>query len=90
MFFHSVVVPLAFIGISACVTCGVIAIILPRTFGKLAAFLGKWIEALPTFKTIDRRLDVDHYFLKYTRVFGACILMASAFWASLLVDSLGP
>jgi len=89
MFFTSVVIPLAFIGISACVTCGVIAVMLPQTFGKLAAFLGTWIETRPVFKAFDSRLDVDHYFLRYTRAFGAIVLLASAFWASLLAEAIG-
>ena len=88
MFFTSIVVPLAFIGISASVTCGMIAIMLPDTFGKMAKFLGTWIETRPTFKPIDNRLDVDHYFLRYTRTFGAIVLLASAFWASMLADAI--
>jgi hypothetical protein len=89
MFFTSVVVPLAFIGISASVTCSVIALILPGSFGKLAAFLGRWVKTRPTFKAFDSRVDVDHYFLRYTRAFGAMVLLASALWATMLADVLG-
>ena len=89
MFFNSVVVPLAVIGISACVTCGVIAIMLPESFRRLAGFLGKWVETRPTFKGFDSRVDIDHYFLRYTRVFGAFVLLASTFWAWVLVEALG-
>ncbi|MDP6557126.1 MAG: hypothetical protein QGG71_20830 [Pirellulaceae bacterium] len=88
MFFSSIVVPLAIIGLASCVTCGVIAVILPLTFGKLATFLGKWVEAFPTLAFVEKRVDVDHYVLRYTRTFGALVLLASAFWASLLAQAL--
>ena len=88
MFFSSIVCPLAIIGITACVACGIIAIVLPDAFGRLAIFLGKWVETRPTFAVVDRRVDVDHFILRYTRAFGAVILLASAFWASLLAQAL--
>lgn len=88
MFFDSVVVPLAIIGLTGCVTCGVIAVFLPQVFGRLATFLGRWVETRPTFAVFDTRVDIDHHVLRYTRVFGVLVLLASAFWAALLVQAL--
>ena len=89
MFFDSVVVPLGIIGLAGCVTCGVIAVFLPQVFGKLATFLGRWVETRPTFAMFDKRIDVDQYVLRYTRVFGALVLLASAYWASLIAQTFG-
>ena len=87
MFFSSVVLPLGVIAVVFSGLLGAVAIISPRTFAKLAAFWGTWINTRPTLPVVDQKFDIDEYVLRYPRIFGGLIVTAAAVWAVILSHS---
>jgi hypothetical protein len=62
---------LGFAGIS-----GLIALVSPRVFHKLAAGGSRWIDTSRFVAKLDRPIDLDRLVLPYSRVLGAAVLVA--------------
>ena len=70
--------------ILACFVCGLIAVVSPARFSRLAVFLGRWVETRPTLPIVDARVDVDAAVLRHSRLFGICVVAAAGFWLALV------
>ncbi len=66
--------------------CGVLALVAPNKFERIARFWGRWVETKPTVPLADRRIDIDDFVLRHARVFGL-LLCAGAFLCSVLLMS---
>lgn len=64
---------------------GLCAVLSPKVFARISASSSTWIDSSRLWRTIaglfDRRCDVDQHVLRYSRVFGALVLAATAFIA---------
>lgn len=64
---------------------GLLAILSPRLFSRLVAVGGVWIDIDKLARKLDRRIDLDPYILRHSRLFGGLLLGAAALLLSLLV-----
>jgi len=55
---------------------GLLAILSPRLFALLAACGGKWVDTDKLLSILDQRVEIDHYVLRHSRLFGMLILAA--------------
>ena len=62
-------IPLGLVGI-----LGIVALLAPRWFRGLATFSGRWVSADKYLQFLDRRVDIDRWFLDRSRAFGAVLL----------------
>ena len=53
---------------------GVVTLLAPRWFRGLATFSGRWVSADKHLQFLDRRIDIDRWFLDHSRAFGAVLL----------------
>ena len=63
---------------------GLLAVIAPKLFGKVAEFWGTWITTRPTVPYFDARIDVDQFVLRRTRLFGWLVVGLTIFCAVML------
>ena len=64
-----------------CGIAGVVALVSPRRFSTLARGSNRWIDTKRVLESLDRRVDIDHFVLPYTRVLGAAVLVSIAVMA---------
>jgi hypothetical protein len=64
---------LAFLGL-----IGLIAIVSPRRFEKLATRSGKWVDTNKLAEVLDKRVDIDHYVLPFSRLLGVAVILSVA------------
>ena len=55
---------------------GLIAVLSPKHFRFIATFSGRWVSTDRFLRWIDTRVDIDHWFLGHSRLFGAVLLVA--------------
>jgi hypothetical protein len=63
---------LAFFAFAGAVSA--LAVVSPRHFEWLARKSSRWVDSRRFVEVLDRRIEVDHYFLPHSRVFGLCML----------------
>ena len=61
-------------GFCLCGLLGSIAVAMPGVFQRLARQSSQWVDAERLLAVLDKRVDIDTYILRYTRLFGAFIL----------------
>lgn len=55
---------------------GLIALVSPRVFQRLATQSKQWVDTEKYLAVLDRRIDVDSYFLRHCRVLGALVMVS--------------
>ena len=55
---------------------GLIAIVNPGVFLRLANHAGRWIDSEKLLKSLDRPHDIDRHVLRYPRVLGVLVMAA--------------
>ena len=56
---------------------GVVAVVSPRHFEKLATRSSKWVDTSQLATALDKTVDVDQHVLRHGRLFGLLVLLAS-------------
>jgi hypothetical protein len=62
---------------------GLVALLSPDRFSKLSEEGSKWVDTNKLVALLDKPIDVDRHVLRYSRVFGAAVLAATALIAYL-------
>ena len=57
---------------------GMIAMVSPRLFRWLSGRSSQWIDSSRALQFLDKRVDIDHYFLRHARLFGAVLVVTLA------------
>ena len=57
---------------------GAVALVSPRVFNQLATSASKWVDASQALAFLDRRVDIDAYFLPRSRILGVAVLTSVA------------
>lgn len=55
---------------------GLIALISPRLFSKLAGGANHWVDTARILAPLDTRVDIDSHILPHSRLLGAAVLLA--------------
>jgi hypothetical protein len=80
---QAVVTPIVAAALAGTGSCGLVAVVSPKTFSGIAAFASRRIETSQWFEWFDKEFDIDEYILRHTRLFGlftiATVLCAT--WA---------
>ena len=59
--------------------CGLLAVVSPHYFAKLASLGGRWVDSQRFVQWLDARIEIDAIVLRHARAFGACVLSAVLF-----------
>jgi len=62
-----------------------LAILSPRRFSALNAWSSAWIDVDKLTRRLDKRVDIDHHFLRHCRLFGIAVLGAAGLLAGFLL-----
>src|SRR3954469_14108400 len=57
---------------------GVVAIVSPGRFAALATRSGRWVDTNKLVEVFDKRVDIDHYVLPFSRLLGVAVLASVA------------
>jgi hypothetical protein len=63
---------------------GLLALVSPRWFHRVSTTGSRWVDTTKLIERLDRRYDVDHYILPYSRVLGALVVASVGVLALLL------
>lgn len=55
---------------------GVLAVLSPRAFANLATRSSLWIDSDKALRIFDKRVNVDGYFLRHSRLLGGAVIVA--------------
>lgn len=55
---------------------GVVAVVSPKHFERLANVSSHWVDSSKLFAFLERRYDIDSYILPYSRVLGVLMLLS--------------
>jgi hypothetical protein len=55
---------------------GLIAIVSTARFAKLARGGGRWIDINKFVAILDKRVDIDHYVLPFSRLLGVAVILS--------------
>jgi len=55
---------------------GFVALFSPRRFSVLAARGGRWVDTNRFVQMFDKPINVDRFVIRYSRVFGAVVILA--------------
>jgi hypothetical protein len=62
---------------------GLVAAISPRLFSRLTTWCNIWVDTENIVKKLDRRIEIDQYVVRHSRLFGilvvAVVLVLTAF-----------
>ena len=64
---------------------GMIAILSPQRFAKLATRSGRWVDTKKALEVFDTRVDIDHYVLPFSRLLGVAVVASVAILCWVLV-----
>jgi hypothetical protein len=53
---------------------GLVALISPKYFARVASWSGRWIDSRKLFEVFDKRIEIDDRILPYSRILGALVL----------------
>ena len=57
---------------------GLIAVISPNRFQKLATRGGQWVDTNKLAEVLDKRVDIDRYVLPFSRLLGVAVILSVA------------
>jgi hypothetical protein len=57
---------------------GLIAVISPNRFQKLATRSGQWVDTNKLAEVLDKRVDIDRYVLPFSRLLGVAVILSVA------------
>jgi hypothetical protein len=57
---------------------GAIAVVSPTVFAKLATRSGRWVDTNKIVQVLDKRVDIDHYVLPFSRLLGVAVIASVA------------
>jgi hypothetical protein len=57
---------------------GLIAIVSPRGFQKIATRSGQWVDTNKLAEVFDKRVDIDRYVLPFSRLLGVAVILSVA------------
>jgi hypothetical protein len=77
--------PIAFVLLGLAGLAGLLAVVSPRTFQKLAGQSGRWVDSSRALECLDRKVDIDAYVLPRSRLLGVAVLVSVAVLAYLVV-----
>jgi hypothetical protein len=46
----------------------------PRWFGRVATYTGRWIDSAKALAVFDKKVDVDQYVLRHSRILGTLVV----------------
>jgi hypothetical protein len=75
--------------LAAIAVLGGIALVSPDTFATIAQRGGKWVDTNELLQQLDQPINIDDQVLRYSRLFGAAVLLAALFLGYLYVTRLG-
>ena len=55
---------------------GLLAVVSPQWFGQVATGCSRWIDSDKILAVFDKRIDVDTYFLRHSRILGALVIVS--------------
>ncbi|MBX3414437.1 MAG: hypothetical protein KF708_17255 [Pirellulales bacterium] len=64
---------------------GLLAVVSPRLFQKLAGQTDRWVDSSRALECLDRRVDIDAYILPRSRLLGVAVLASVAVLSYLVV-----
>lgn len=73
--------PFSWILLASSGLLGLVALLSPQTFERIAAYGSRWIDSNKVLERLDRPIDVDQWMLPHSRKLGAAVLVAVAILA---------
>ncbi|HZZ28265.1 MAG TPA: hypothetical protein VFE46_09720 [Pirellulales bacterium] len=64
---------------------GLIAVISPAFFAKVATRSARWVDTRKFTDALDKRIDIDRYVLPFSRLLGVAVLLAVAVLAYVML-----
>ncbi|MBC7816503.1 MAG: hypothetical protein IAG10_06425 [Planctomycetaceae bacterium] len=68
--------PFCGILLASCGIIGLVALLSPKAFERIANFSGRWIDSNQILARLDKPIDVDSLVLPHSRKLGAAVLAA--------------
>ena len=68
-------------GLLVVFSLGLLATFAPQRFSAIAASGGRWVDTDKVRELLERPIDVDQHVLRYSRVFGVLVALASGWLA---------
>jgi len=65
---------------------GLLAVVSPRLFQKLAGQTDRWVDSNRALECLDRRVDIDAYVLPRSRLLGFAVIASVAVLSYLVVS----
>lgn len=78
--------PIAFTLLGLAGLLGLLAVVSPRLFQKVAGQSGRWIDSSRALEYLDRKVDIDAYILPRSRLLGVAVLVSVAVLAYLIAS----
>ena len=82
-----IVVP-AFLGLTGIV--GLLAFVSPKSFACVAQVGGRWFSTSKTLPVVESRIDIDQFVLRYSRQFGAQVLLIVCYLSMFFLGHVDP
>ena len=57
---------------------GMVAILSPKYFAAISSRSGRWVDTNKLAEVLDKRVDIDHYVLPFSRLLGAAVIASVA------------
>jgi hypothetical protein len=57
---------------------GLLALLSPKHFAQIANRSSQWVDTSNYFRRLDEPVNVDKHVLRYSRVFGAAVILSAA------------
>ena len=70
--------PICWILLASSGILGLVALLSPKTFERIAIFGSRWIDSRKIIERLDKPIDVDRHLLAHSRKFGTAVLVAVA------------
>ena len=68
--------PVFWVALGFVALTGTVAVVSPKRFAALATRSNTWVDTNKLLEVFDRRVDVDHLVLPFSRVLGLAVLFA--------------
>ena len=62
--------------LSLCGLMGLLALLSPRWFSRIATYTGQWIDSAKALAAFDKRVDIDQYALRHSRILGTLVVVS--------------
>ena len=73
--------------LSALGITGVLAIVSPRSFARIASSCSRWVDSANLLHVFDKRVELDQCVLPYSRALGVLVVLSVSllgyFWVSI-------